>query len=213
MQIFVLSFTLWPLRSRAGLFLFFFFFLIKKKGLCDQLYRPLPLISSKMLDEINKLLTFQCTAKHMTLRKFKKTGKRTQPEAAARALTLLLAKLDNCHLLPAVLNGVVADTADLSARESFAWLKNAALKGTWVLLEALVEEARMLEFSNTVEALEAEGAVLARTLALLEPACAMASENMAEQLLLFERIKRARDYEAAFAAFRALSLPKGPQKK
>jgi hypothetical protein len=166
-----------------------------------------------MLDEINKLLTFQCTATNMTLRKFKKTGKRTQPEAAARVLTLLLAKLNDTHFLPAVLEGVVVDTAHLSVRESFAWLKNAALKGTWVLLEALVEEARMLEFSNTVEALEAESVALAHTLALLEPACVMASENIAEQLLLLERIKRARNYEAAFAAFRALSLRKSPQKK
>ena len=166
-----------------------------------------------MLDEINKLLTFQCTATNMTLRKFKKTGKRTQPEAAARALTMLLAKLDNCHYVPAVLDGVVADTAHLSVRESFAWLKNAALKGTWVLLEALVEEARMLEFSNTVEALEAEAAALAHTHALLGPTCAMAAENMAEQQLLLERIKRARDYDVVFAIFRALSLPKAPKKK
>jgi len=166
-----------------------------------------------MLDEINKLLLFQRTVTHMTLKKFRKGGKRTQPEAAARALTQLLAKFDNCHFLPAVLDGVVADTAHLSVRESFAWLKNAALKGTWVLLEALVEEARMLEFSNTVEALEAEAAALALTHTLLGPASAMASENIAEQLQLLGKIKRARDYEAAFETFRNLSLPKPLKKK
>ena len=150
-----------------------------------------------MLDEINKLLMFQREIRALNLGRVKKTPKRTQVEEAMRIFGKRLGDIECAPALMTHLQGMIIEFQQLTSKEIFPRLKAAALRVTWLALEALVEEAMMLEFSNTVEAFKAE--------ALAAAQMPWTSSCLEEQLALLQKIQRARGYETAFAGFRALN--------